>query len=252
MFLFTGCTQCCQEHGSEGSLWSQSAQIPENGVIEITCRRGHHNRVVIQQQKFEILSTMAIKAIADGYYRDAVSSFAGALERLYEFFFEATCVKRNIDAQIYASAWSKMSSQSERQLGAFIGIYLLETSQIPEFLPQKQIELRNAVVHKGKFLERTEVVRFGEAVLQCARPILALLSSEPYAAAVQTLVLKKIMGKNDLPSPREITLSTQYITTFFSLSRTARPDDVETAVSKWEEKCGLQKNMEAVLQASAV
>ena len=98
MQTFSTCMQCQAENGIPNFSSTTMVRIPDDGVIVATCDRGHRTITIIQQTKFKILSDMAIKAIADGYYRDAVASFAGALERLYEFFIRATCRKHAIDA----------------------------------------------------------------------------------------------------------------------------------------------------------
>ena len=46
--------------------------------------------------KFELLFELGINALIDGYPREAVSSFASALERFYEFFCQVAALALSI------------------------------------------------------------------------------------------------------------------------------------------------------------
>ena len=182
--------------------------------------------------KFEILSDMAVQAIVDGYHRDAVASFIASLERLHEFFLEATCRKNGIDRAAFSAGWKLLSSQAERQLGAFVASYLIETGSAPRLLPRNQTEFRNDVVHKGKFPERGETIRFGQAVADCVLPILSLLRSEPYAAYVQKLVGERLRDRHQQAWDAGVRASTCSLNTLFSLTYVELETDIEAAVTK--------------------
>ncbi|AAV88635.2 uncharacterized protein ZMO1_ZMO0011 [Zymomonas mobilis subsp. mobilis ZM4 = ATCC 31821] len=201
-------------------------------MVNFTCQHGHEITIIIQQEKFEILSEMAIKAIIDEYYRDAVASFAGSLERLHEFFIRATCKKHSIDTPTWGSAWKNMSNQSERQLGAFIGLHLIETRKNPRLLDQKQIAFRNAVIHKGKFPEKKETIQFGQEILDCARPILHLLKTKAYSSAIQELTSENIGERFLVEHKKSANISTMAKLTPLSLLRDI-PDSIEDAISNY-------------------
>jgi hypothetical protein len=225
--------QCQAEQGVPNFTSITMVRIPDDGVLEATCNRGHRTFTIIQQMKFELLSDMAIKAIVDGYYRDAVASFAGALERLHEFLVRATCRKQGVSAPPFDRAWKEMSNQSERQLGAFIGAHLLETGQPPMLLHQNQTKFRNDVIHKGMFPSRHDTLRFGQAVSDCALPILRLLRSEPYSAVVQTLVMDSIHDRSKPAWEAGQRTSTLSINTFLSLNNADTHADVDSAVASY-------------------
>ncbi len=225
--------QCQAENGIPNFSSFKMVRIPDDGVIEVKCDHGHRTFTIIQQEKFEILSEMAIRAIVDGYYRDAVASFAGALERLYEFFIRVASRKHGIDASVVALAWKQISNQSERQLGAFIGLYLVETGQPPNLLSQKQTSFRNTVIHQGTFPEQDETLQFGQAVLECAVPILRLLKSENYSTIVQTLVMESIQDRSKRAWKEGLRTSTQGMSTLLSLSIAGEQTDVATAVANY-------------------
>ena len=235
MQTVTICAQCQAEDGTLNAALAL-ARIPEEGVIESTCSRGHRSFTVIQQMKFELLSDMAILAIVDGYYRDAIASFIGALERLHEFFVEAMCRKRDIARDVFTAAWKPMGNRSERQLGAFIAAYVLETGEPPKLLPDVQTKLRNDVIHKGKFPERNEVVRFGQAVLACALPILALLKSPSYSIVVAALVREQMYERSKVAWDADLRPATSYIGTFLSLANTEQQTDIEAVVASYASR----------------
>ena len=57
------------------------ADLEETGVYDLTCPSSHRTAFCLQNFKFELLFDLGLQAIDDGYYREAVSSFASALER---------------------------------------------------------------------------------------------------------------------------------------------------------------------------
>ena len=252
MQTFFTCMQCLVEDCVPNFSSLTKVRIPDDGVLEATCNRGHRTFTIIQQQKFELLSDMAIRAIVDGYYRDAVASFAGALERLHEFFFWATCRKQGVDAPTFDNAWKEMSNQSERQLGAFIGAHLVETGQPPKLLHHSQTKFRNAVIHKGMFPTRDETVRFGQDVSKCALPILRLLKSEPYSAIVQALVFESIRDRSKRAVEAGQRTSTQSINTFLSLANADEHDDVDVAVASYAARPNFGVVTDAVRRAASL
>ncbi len=233
MRIPTICMQCQAEGGGPNFSSLAFVHIPDECVLESTCSRGHRTRTVVQQMKFEMLSDMAIQAIVDGYYRDAIVPFMGSLERLYEFFIEATCRKHGIAPNSFAKAWKEMAAQSERQFGAFVAAFLLEIGEIPTLLSPIITKFRNEVVHKGKFPGREETISFGQDVLECARPILDLLKSEGYSEIVWSLVTEKVDHRRNLDSSAGAPAATCSIGTFFSLTNTEPLTDVEAAVASY-------------------
>jgi hypothetical protein len=113
-----------------------------------------------------LLFEIALNAIADGYYREAVSSFSSSVERFYEFAIRVVCSSRNVGVAPFATAWGKVSSQSERQLGAYVFLHLLDFGVAPLLLSNSQAELRNSVIHKGVLPDRARALEFGGAVYE--------------------------------------------------------------------------------------
>jgi hypothetical protein len=168
------CTYC-EELGLDGSKSISNVELNDNGRYKLICQNGHSSIVILNHQKFQILFEIGINAIIDGYYREAVSSFTSSLERFYEFFSKVMCITRGINWAIIQDTWKSVSNQSERQLGAFIFLHLLENGYKPVLLNQKNTEFRNAVIHKGKIPSKEEAILYGQAVLNVIRPLLISL-----------------------------------------------------------------------------
>lgn len=60
----------------------------------------------------------------------------------------------------------KVSSQSERQLGAFIFLFTQHFKTKPELLHDNLVKLRNEVIHKGKIPTKDEAIKYGQEILE--------------------------------------------------------------------------------------
>jgi len=74
--------------------------------------------------------------------------------------------------------WKEVSSQSERQLGAFVFVWATNFGKAPALLPNALVKFRNEVIHKGKIPSKEEALRYGDAVLGVLRPKLSALKAE--------------------------------------------------------------------------
>lgn len=130
--------------------------IVDDNVYYFKCKKGHDNIVYLNNPKFEILFESGINALLDGYYAESVLTMTAALERTYEFFVELICYKNGLEPELYKQVFKLVSSQSERQLGAF---YFLYTNSLKKRPPVFElVEFRNKVIHKGiiPVLEETD------------------------------------------------------------------------------------------------
>ncbi|WP_429842382.1 hypothetical protein [Brevibacillus sp. FIR094] len=137
-------------------------EFHENGVYEFTCRNNHTNTLQLLHPHFEILFELGAMALIDGYPREAVSSFATSVERFYEYCIKTYLLPEKIGLDNSNETWKLVSSQSERQLGAYYFLYLYNFAETPEALPRKWIEFRNDVIHKGKIPKYDEVYKHAE------------------------------------------------------------------------------------------
>jgi hypothetical protein len=136
--------------------------IRDDGLYTGRCPNGHRRLVVTQTLRHEMLFEVALNALADGYNREAVSSFAASVERYYEFAIRVLAAKMAVKPAAFDSAWKKVARQSERQVGAFVFGYTMAFGEVPSIIEGKAAELRNAVTHKGKLTDKGEAIGFGE------------------------------------------------------------------------------------------
>lgn len=177
MRLLIPCMECLKDTG-QPDRWLAHVEFRDDGRYEVLCRFGHRSVTIIQEAKYEVLFEIGANAIIDGYYREGVASFAAALERFYEF--AATVILEDAKAQrdIVLASWKLVSTSSERQLGAFIFLWLSRFNEAPSVLRPRSVEFRNDVVHKGKIPSREEAIAFGDAVLEVILPKLRRMRQE--------------------------------------------------------------------------
>lgn len=181
MRLLIPCMKCLQESGNPTGEFAR-VEFRDDGKYVLTCSNGHETTTILQQQKFEVLFDIGANAILDGYHREAVSSFAASLERFYEFSIRAFLSQSSGSDSLFKACWKSVSSQSERQLGAFVFLWASHFNSPPALLANSQVSFRNDVVHKGKIPTKEEALAFGNAVLGVLRPnMLALREKLPDA-----------------------------------------------------------------------
>ncbi|MDD2698635.1 MAG: hypothetical protein PHF17_07545 [Arcobacteraceae bacterium] len=165
MKLFLSCNECSLLDETEYPEFYE-IQILDLHKYEFTCKNGHKAVSIIDNPKFEMLFQVGANAIIDGYYREAISSFASSLERFYEICIKTILSSSKIENNTIEKSWKEISNQSERQLGAFTMLWLNFYHEIPELLSNKMTTLRNEVIHKGKIPSRKETINFGKEVFR--------------------------------------------------------------------------------------
>ena len=150
--------------------------VPKNDcVYQIECPNGHRFSANILYHEFQKLFESAVDALADSYYREAVGSFAASYERFMELFIRIVMKSNDTPDDELAKGWNRISRQSERQLGAFIILFVLEFGTQPPLLANADIELRNKVIHQGYFPTKDECLKYGRAVLYAIRQTMKVL-----------------------------------------------------------------------------
>lgn len=161
------CSQCSKGNENENEdIDFVSVEVKDNGLYEFTCNRSHKGLVLLKNQKYEVLFEFGSMALLDGYTREAVASIAASLERFLEFYIKVILLKYNVPYGEFKEGWKKVASQSERQLGAFLFLYLLDNRKSVKFIEDKQISFRNNVIHKGYIPSFDEAVDYGDCVLK--------------------------------------------------------------------------------------
>lgn len=207
-------------------------ELKDDGRYEFTCEQGHKTVTILQEQKFELLFEIGAYALIDGYYRESVASFSAALERFYEFFIRVIFLQNNYEQDLIEASWRLMSSQSERQLGAYVSTYLMTFKQPPNLLSNSKVKFRNSVIHKGKIPSKAEAIQYGHAILDVINPVLTKLK-EDYNDGIQQTILAHIM--NVRKQDEEQSTGTMSMPTIISVSR-----------SKDEEIKSLEDNLEGL------
>ena len=164
-----------------------------------------------------MLFEIGVHAIVDGYYREAISSFASSLERFYEFFIRVAQEHLCASDLPFKNCWKKVSKQSERQLGAFIFLWSAVFGDAPNLLANDQVELRNAVIHKGKIPTKGEAILYGNKVLQLLHQYLGEMKLKLPRELVMK-VISRYMSEAKLGSDSENIISTTSIVTLVGLT----------------------------------
>lgn len=174
-------TLFCPTCGADSSTYR--VPFADNGIYHFGCMKGHRNTIGLTAFRFEVLSEIAVQALADGYLREAVLTFNSSLERFYEFCVRLIWEARSVKADVRDATWKAVASSSERQLGLFLGAHCMATGSSPPLLGRRLVELRNDVVHKGIIPEEGETAAFGQAVIDLMHPLLHQLVIDNKAAA---------------------------------------------------------------------
>jgi hypothetical protein len=153
----------CQEEKPERQYWIKGAELRDDLAFHLECPLGHKSVIIYNAPKFEILFDMGVSALLDGYGREAVSSFAATQERFHEFGIKVLLAKQNVSKEQFLATWKLVASQSERQLGAYYFLYLLQFNA-PAPTSSKRVEFRNNVIHKGYIPTSTEAADYAEYV----------------------------------------------------------------------------------------
>ncbi len=190
MKMMLACPEC--HPGLTGILPTlQHVEVTDNGYYLLTCVYGHKALIVNQQQKFEILFENGAHALIDGYYRESILSFTASLERFYEFFIRLINRAYKTDLKILDTVWKHVVSQSERQLGAYIFLYLHTFKENPQLLHSSKVSLRNNVAHKGYIPTKDEALEYGQAVLNIISDVIIRLKIE-YQEPINQEILSHI------------------------------------------------------------
>ncbi|WP_157836430.1 hypothetical protein [Xanthomonas sp. SHU 308] len=156
------CLECASER-KHGFLY---VPFHQQGIYRVTCGNGHRIVFIVQEHPFEVLFHIASNAVIDGYYREAITSFAASLERFYEFTARVLLLARGLDHSLIDASWKAITDKSERQLGAYIALWSAHFMEPPKMLSGSLVQFRNDVVHKGVIPTQDKALDFGQAILE--------------------------------------------------------------------------------------
>ncbi|TMQ04758.1 MAG: hypothetical protein E6J90_50620 [Deltaproteobacteria bacterium] len=150
--------------------------------------------MTLQNVRYELLFESGAVAMLMGFQREAISSIAAALERFYEFAIEVFTHIVGVERGTHEQGWKLLRSQSERQLGAFLLLYLINLRK-PRFAGkelsvfEEWAGFRNKIIHQGRFPSRKETLEYAEFVYNLIRDTKYELI-EHYPDSVQQVQLR--------------------------------------------------------------
>jgi hypothetical protein len=204
--LSATCWVCFQETDQSADAYKRIkaedifVEMTDEGIYQFTCYKGHDSFTVIQQEKFELLFDLGAMALLDGYSREAVSSLTAALENFCSFYIRVITSKFDVNAKELANTWCLVSPQSERQLGAFYFLYLINNKKAPPTIPNSAIKFRNDVIHKGYIATTNEVIKYGQILLEYIFNIMKEFRSENERLLNMAIIHQQISQRAKLPN----------------------------------------------------
>lgn len=234
-----GCHECVNAQLDAGedpreNFWQAEVEFNDTNAYEARCPNGHLARAVLQNPRHEVLFDAATLALLDGYYREAIATYGGALERFFEFFARVVFFHfrgANDSEADQAKIWQgqleavrttseKWAALSERQFGMFLFAHLLLAGAPPSLNKRQHEEhtaLRNRVIHAGKIVTKCEAFAFGDYVYETVHSLSKILRQQcPEAITRETLRSLVESGKH--LSPPESDYSAGSMTTVALLS----------------------------------
>ena len=241
MRLTIPCMTCTQELGRLTDTYS-NVEMQDDGCYEVTCPRGHTTTTVLQQHKFEVLLHIGAHAILDGYYREAVSTFASSLERFYEFSIRVLLEASTGSDDLFEATWKSVARYSERQVGAFVFLWAAHFKTGPSLLSEDRTRFRNDVVHKGKIPSREQALKYGNDVLGVLVPLMWELK-KTFPEQVQNSVARQIKGSLAKAADQsKITVMSSGMIVDLSLGERTLPDtsleEHLITLKKWKDTFG--------------
>ena len=220
MRMILNCFECQNTRGLPNI---SVAEYNDSGIFHQTCSNGHQSVTVSQEEKYALLFEIACHAINDGYYREAVSSFAASLERFFEYALRVLSTHSGTSPELFKACWKEVSNQSERQLGAFVFLWASTFHEKPLTLTNDNTAFRNRVVHKGEIPSKEDAVKFGEVVAAIIGPMQESLTSRASGACekIRFALIRELSEKAATPGATA-TASMN----FFLRNITAKPGDL--------------------------
>lgn len=152
----------CLERNEE--TYFNNFSLRDSNIYNLMCANHHNTVTFLENQRYEILFEKGVESIRTENFSEAIFSFKASLERFYEFCIRVFTNSDPSKKQVFSETWKVMSKHSERQLGAFVGLWIYIMKEPPPLLSDKHVELRNNVIHNGKFASIEEALKFGADV----------------------------------------------------------------------------------------
>lgn len=215
--LSSFCNVCFEETGQAREEYSNyvlknnmhiiELEINNQNIYDLKCSKGHYiSTIELQNEKFELLFDRAAMALSDGYTKEAVSTLSSSLESFIEFYFKVIVIRKNIKIEEFIKIWKLISRQSERQLGAFYMLQLIEYGETKFTLDEKRVKFRNNVTHQGYIPSSKEAIEYGEYIINFIFSVLNYLKENDLESLnkVQTTDFSESKDKSSIMQNRFI------------------------------------------------
>lgn len=207
LLIHLPCPVCVEETlkedaGGHHSSYMTSVPVQTRGLYRLTCKEGHTFAVRVNLELFELLFESGLEALCDGYAREAVSSFAAALERMFEFSIRVLLEDAEVPGGAVEEMWKTVAAQSERQLGMYVALKTRADKRLPAILSQTEASFRNGVIHKGNFPSPDEAATFGAAVFDLITAEINYLKSN-HANALEVVRGRSVHKDAVAANPKE-------------------------------------------------
>jgi hypothetical protein len=183
------CAICVAKIKDPHQLKLLDGELDDSGVVFVDCPDGHRTAVLYDSRRYELLMLSCAMALLDGYTNEAISSFAAALERAYEFYMRVILRQNGIQQSAIDEAWKAVAAQSERQFGGFHFLYLVDNAE-PLNLNEEIMRIRNRIIHRGHIARTEEALKYAKMVFERIKDIETALKQ--YQTAVQKEVRHEI------------------------------------------------------------
>jgi len=162
----------------------------EDGIYEAVWPEGHKTITISQTEHCEMLIELAVHAYMERDFRGVISSGASGVDAYLNFHVAILLLSAGKTPEEVASLIKLIDQQENRRWGAFWALELQFGRSVLATMPQKQIDLRNAVVHKGKIPTPGQALEYVKAVCAFVAPLDKRLHAENYTAIKQRFFAK--------------------------------------------------------------
>lgn len=192
MKIYNACHECLAIHGEP---IISSTTVKDIQAYIFKCKRDHKVAVSIPSFKFEILFESGTIAFLDEFYAESILSLTAAIERFHEFAIRFICLDKGIDTSSIKKTFKLVSNQSERQLGAYYFLSMLQTGDEPKQFNPKMVAFRNKVIHKGYLPNEDETKNYLKSAYDYIVEQFKVVTSNDENEIVR-LMIKDVMAEN--------------------------------------------------------
>lgn len=234
MKLIIYCNQCSESCKNDFSHIFITHYY-DHGFVINECPNGHKFATVLQSHKFEMLLRSGADALIDGYTIEACSSFCSAYERFIEYCLKIFSKKININNSNFNTTFQQIKKQSERQLGAFLFLYVSIFGEGYKF-DNKIIEFRNRVIHQGYIPDLDEAHAFCEKIYDTIFELTRKVKADLWDQYVE--VITEIRSERATNIPADIPQATTTGTLFYDTVRADQKKSFKEALNEYKEVRG--------------